>query len=108
MMKAGEGHPNLGGFQTDDQTGVVGNIWNFSVWDKDIYSQLQQYEGKHVKLFYQQKYKAMPWQGDTKYYIEKVEEIKRYFRASSQHIIEKLPDVYERPAIFVFATNGLA
>lgn len=76
MFKTYEGQLNLGGIQADNQSGLVGNIWNFSVWDNDVYHQLQQYEGKQVKLHYYQKYKAMPWQGDTNYFIEKVEVVK--------------------------------
>lgn len=73
VLKTYEGQLNLGGFQSNDQSGISGNIWEFSVWDDEIYKQLQQYEGKQVKLFYRQKYKAMPWQGDTDYFIYQVE-----------------------------------
>lgn len=69
VFKTYEGQLNLGGFQTDAQTGVSGNIWAFSVWDDEVYEQLQQHEGQQVKLFYREKYKSMPWQGDTNYFI---------------------------------------
>jgi hypothetical protein len=73
VFKTYEGQLNLGGFQGTDQSGLSGNIWDFSVWKDDIYDELQNYEGKQVKLHYRQKYKAMPWQGDTDYFIYKVE-----------------------------------
>ncbi len=76
VFKTYEGQLNLGGIQADDQSGLMGNIWNFSVWDNDIYQELQQFEGKQVKLHYHQKYKAMPWQGDTDYFIQRVELVK--------------------------------
>ena len=76
ILKTYEGQLNLGGFRQDASDGLSGNIWEFSVWDDEIYKQLQDYEGKHVKLHYKQKYKAMPWQGDTDYFIHKVEEVK--------------------------------
>ena len=29
-------------------------------------------EGKKVKLHYQQRYKTMPWQGKTEYFVDEV------------------------------------
>lgn len=75
LLKTYEGQLNLGGFQTNGQDGVVGNIWEFSVWSDDIYKELQNFEGKRVKLHYRQKFKAMPWQGKTDYFIFKVDSI---------------------------------
>ena len=72
VFKTYEGQLNLGGFQ-NNPNGVTGNIWEFSVWKDEVYEELQDYEGKQVKLHYRQKYKAMPWQGDTDYFIYKVE-----------------------------------
>jgi hypothetical protein len=75
VFKTYEGQLNLGGFQSDEQSGVVGNIWEFSVTKDEVYEELQNLEGKQVKLHYKQKYKAMPWQGDTDYYIYKAEQV---------------------------------
>lgn len=74
LYKTYEGQLNLGGFQ-QSADGVSGNIWEFSVFKEDIYQQLQQFEGKQVKLHYRQKYKAMPWQGKTDYFIYKAEPV---------------------------------
>ncbi|MDX1943337.1 MAG: hypothetical protein SFU99_22415 [Saprospiraceae bacterium] len=76
IFKTYEGQLNLGGFQTNGQPGIIGNIWEFSVMKRDVYQELQQYEGKQVKLHYKERYKAFPWQGDTNYFIYDVEEIK--------------------------------
>ena len=76
MFKTYEGQLNLGGFQASGQSGVIGNIWEFSVKDDGVYEKLQTMEGKQVKLHYREKFKAMPWQGDTNYFIYDVEEIK--------------------------------
>ena len=76
VFKTYEGQLNLGGFQSDEQSGVIGNIWEFSVRKKEVYEQLQDLEGKQVKLHYKQKYKSMPWQGDTDYFIYKAEPVK--------------------------------
>jgi len=75
VFKTYEGQLNLGGFQSDAASGVVGNIWEFSVLEGDVYKQLQQYEGKQVKLHYKERYNSFPWQGDTNYFIYKVEQV---------------------------------
>ncbi|HMO41184.1 MAG TPA: hypothetical protein PKC76_18340 [Saprospiraceae bacterium] len=75
VFKTYEGQLNLGGFQSDGQSGVVGNIWNFSVLKKDVYKELQMYEGQQVKLHYRERYKSMPWQGDTAYFIYDIERV---------------------------------
>jgi hypothetical protein len=72
VFKTYEGQINLGGFQSDDGSGIVGNIWNFSTTKKEVYQQLQELEGKKVKLHYEQRYKQMPWQGDTEYFVDEV------------------------------------
>jgi hypothetical protein len=72
VFKTYEGQLNLGGFQSDESTGLAGNIWNFSVYKDAIYEELQQNEGDKVVLHYRQKYKAMPWQGKTDYFIYKI------------------------------------
>ena len=74
VFKTFEGQLNLGGFQ-QNVDGVSGNIWDFSVPKKDVYEQLQNFEGKQVKLFCRERYKAMPWQGKTNYFVYKVEQV---------------------------------
>lgn len=77
VFKTYEGQLNLGGFQADQQSGIVGNIWAFSVLEDEVYSELQNFEGKQVKLFYKQRYKAMPWQGKTSYFVYKVDPVQQ-------------------------------
>lgn len=72
VFKTYEGQLNLGGFQSDAASGLAGNIWNFSVYKDAIYQELQQNEGNKVVLHYRQKYKSMPWQGKTDYFIYKI------------------------------------
>lgn len=72
VFKTYEGQLNLGGFQSDESTGLAGNIWNFSVYKDAIYEEMQRNEGSKVVLHYRQKYKAMPWQGKTDYFIYKI------------------------------------
>lgn len=73
IWKTYEGELNMGSISTRNENGIIGNTWAFSVWKDDIYHQLQDYQGQPVKLYYHQKYKAMPWQGKTDYFIYKVE-----------------------------------
>ena len=72
VFKTYEGQLNLGGFQSDTSDGLSGNIWSFSVTNNDIYKKLQQYEGKRIKVHYRQRYRAFPWQGKTKYFVDEV------------------------------------
>ena len=72
VFKTYEGQINLGGFESDAE-GIVGNIWAFSTTDKNVYKQLQEMEGKKIKLHYKQRYKPMVWQGKTDYFVDKVE-----------------------------------
>ena len=76
IWKTYEGELNMGSISTRNENGIIGNTWPFSVWRDDIYEQLQDYQGQPVKLYYRQKYKAMPWQGKTDYFIYKVELVK--------------------------------
>jgi len=69
MFKTYEGQLNLGGFQNDADSGLSGNIWNFSVPSRDVYEKLEQYEGQKVRLFYKEKMDALPWQGKTHYFV---------------------------------------
>lgn len=74
VFKTFEGQLNLGGFSADAQDGgIVGNIWAFSVADRDIYEKLQELEGEKVKLHYRQRYRSFFWQGKTTYFVHKVE-----------------------------------
>ena len=74
VFKTYEGQLNLGGFQESDNTSIIGNVWDFSLTDKDLLRKLEALDGKKVMLRYKEINKAMPWQGDTNYYIYEVEE----------------------------------
>ncbi len=51
-------------------------LFQFSVQDKEkeVVQQLQDLQGKYVKLHYFERYKTIFWLGDTKYFITKVVE----------------------------------
>jgi len=50
-------------------------IFSFSVEDnqKEVIKDLQDFQGKGVKLTYKERFATFPWLGDTKYFITKVE-----------------------------------
>ena len=74
IFKTHEGELNLGGLKTGNTNdGLEGNLWQFSVLDEDIINDLVNSEGKRVKLSYKERYKAMPWTGETNYFITEVE-----------------------------------
>ena len=71
VFKTIEGELNLGGVSTIE--GLEGNIWSFTVLDDELANTFAPYEGKKVKVYYKERYKTMPWLGDTNYIITKVE-----------------------------------
>jgi hypothetical protein len=74
VFKTYEGQLNLGGLSGDSGAdGLQGNIWDFSVLKDDVYDNLQKYEGRRVKLSYKERYKTMPWQGETNYIVTGIE-----------------------------------
>lgn len=76
LLKTHEGELNMGGLRTGNANdGLEGNLWQFSVLNEDVVEDLISAEGKRVKLSYKERYRAMPWQGETNYFITKVEVI---------------------------------
>lgn len=52
------------------------STFEFSVENADVYNQIQNFEGRNVRLHYKELIDAFPWQGDTDYMVYKVEEVK--------------------------------
>lgn len=73
VFKTYEGQLNLGGLQ-EDNSSVLGNVWDFSLEHDVLSHKLEQLEGKKVMLRYKEINKAMPWQGDSNYFVFAVEE----------------------------------
>lgn len=73
VFKTYEGQLNLGGIQTTPQGGLSGNLWDFSMSNREVYESLSNLEGKQVKLLYKERYKVFFWQGDTPYFVYKVQ-----------------------------------
>ena len=68
VFKTYEGQLNLGGLQ-EDNSSVLGNVWSFSLEEDYLSKKLEEMEGKKVQLRYKEINKAMPWQGETNYYV---------------------------------------
>lgn len=78
IFKTFEGELNLGmGIHDGSNSVAVSNVWSFSVDSKDtaclagIDSAMA--SGKRAKLHYREKFLAVPWRGDTKFMVYKIE-----------------------------------
>ncbi|MBK9329605.1 MAG: 6-phosphogluconate dehydrogenase [Sphingobacteriales bacterium] len=76
VFKTFEGELNVGSVNTTVGSTVTNNSWAFSVKDKQLANRLSLMEGKMVRLHYKEKIKNLPWQGETKYFVDKVEVLK--------------------------------
>lgn len=76
IFKTNEGQMNTGGF-VNENTGETSIIWNFSVKNEEVIKDIEEAvdKGKKVKLYYDEKYFKIFFLGDTKYFVNKVEEI---------------------------------
>ncbi len=74
VFKTYEGQLKLGGIDLTNQDEGLSDTWSFSVSDESIYRKLEKLQGQKVVLRYKQINRAMPWQGDTEYYIYDIEE----------------------------------
>lgn len=73
IFKTYEGEMNLGGMNANNNS-VANYLWDFSVLgsEKEVVNELSNYEGKVITVFYREKLKNMPWQGNTKYFVYKI------------------------------------
>ncbi|MCS6935719.1 MAG: hypothetical protein NZM35_11325 [Chitinophagales bacterium] len=75
ILKTYEGELNMGGMGNIPNTAPANQIWYFSVKDAAMADTLRQYEGQRVVLSYEEKIKAMPWQGETNYFVVGVRKV---------------------------------
>lgn len=78
VFKTYEGELNLGGINANQGNGamVVNNMWDFSVVDEAVAESIMKYDGQRITVHYQEKIKALPWQGETRYFVDRVEPLK--------------------------------
>jgi hypothetical protein len=72
ILKTYEGELNMGGMGNLPNTAQMNLMWYFSVTNKAVADTLMNLEGRKVSLHYTEKIKNMPWQGDTKYFVDAV------------------------------------
>lgn len=76
FFKTLEGQLNLGGL-TQESGSPASSLWDFSVAGGDVHiiKELEEanLNGRRIKLYYKEKYYTLPWRGDTKYFVYKVE-----------------------------------
>ncbi len=76
VFKTYEGEMNLGGMNNiNNNTVQVNSLWYFSVKDEATAQKLIKLQGKKVSVHYSEVIKQMPWQGETKYFVDGVEAI---------------------------------
>ena len=76
IFKTYEGELNMGGVGNLPNTAQLNTIWNFSVANDAVGKKLHAFEGKKVSLHYKEKIKALPWAGETNYFVDDIVEIK--------------------------------
>ena len=76
IFKTYEGEINMGGINATTNGTLLNNMWAFSVTDPTVGESMMQYEGKKVTVHYKQVIKNFAWQGETPYFVDKVEQIK--------------------------------
>ncbi len=77
VFKTYEGEINLGGVTNATNGNMMMNyMWDFSVADPLVADSLSKLEGKDIRVHYKEKLAKLPWRGDTKYIVDKVEVIK--------------------------------
>ncbi len=73
FLKTYEGQLKLGGINLDHPSKGLSDTWSFSISDKSVAQQLEKLQGQKVILRYKEINKAMPWQGDTNYFVTAIE-----------------------------------
>lgn len=72
LFKTYEGQLHLGGSAIMNKE----SVWSFSAANGQVYADIQNLEGKNVRLAYREVVDAFPWQGETDYIVYSAEEIK--------------------------------
>jgi len=78
LIKTYEGTLNLGSISSGEGIVMPTKIWDFSIQKNDtsVFNKITRTQGKDVRLYYQEVVKTFFWQGDTRYYVNKIEVVK--------------------------------
>lgn len=70
IFKTWEGELRQG---TEERINPQRFLFSVNSAEREVIKNLEKYSGKKVNLYYREKYWVFPWQGDSKYFIYKVE-----------------------------------
>jgi hypothetical protein len=73
MFKTYEGELVMSSVTSDQNVALASEKFYFSVPDKALAEQLMKLEGQHVVVHYVQKNGVLPWRGETKYLVDRLE-----------------------------------
>ena len=73
IFKTTEGQLKLGGIDLENDKEGLSDTWSFSVTEDAVIEQLERFQGTKVILYYKEINQSMPWQGDTNYFVTRVE-----------------------------------
>lgn len=72
LFKTYEGELVLSSVASTSNVALASEKFFFSVANDSIAKKMMEYEGKRVKLQYQEKKGSLPWRGDSKYLVDGV------------------------------------
>ena len=72
LMKTYEGELVLSSVASTNNVALASEKFFFSVAIDSVAKRMMDYEGKKVKLHYQQKKGTLPWRGDSEYIVDEV------------------------------------
>jgi hypothetical protein len=73
LFKTWEGELRQG---TEERINPQRFLFSVNSAEKEVIADLQKYSGRQVNLHYREKYWVFPWQGESKYFIYKVDLVK--------------------------------
>lgn len=73
VFKTWEGELRIG---TEDRINPQRFVFSVNDNEKELIQKLQDYNGRQIKLYYKQKYWVFSWQGDSEYFVYKVDLVK--------------------------------
>ena len=73
LMKTYEGELVLSSVASTNNVALASEKFFFSVASDSVAKKMMDYEGKRVKLHYEQKNGKLPWRGDSDYIVDGVE-----------------------------------
>lgn len=72
LMKTYEGELVLSSVASTNNVALASEKFFFSVASDSVAKRMMDYEGKRVKLHYEQKKGTLPWRGDSEYIVDAV------------------------------------